>query len=149
MMGPKRLKHWIPNTIFAPLIRSTCKCTSKVHHWKDTVVWWHMCKQSSTIPFPTATFSPCVTFVGSTRNLATRVCTKLCVLPPSMRIVMWDWPICPYKQNASGAEEPERALKLIWASVLSGYGGRDSMMGGGGGSESGYWSSSWLINRKK
>lgn len=48
------------------------------------------------------------------RNLAMRICTKLCVLPPSTRIVsLWWWTV-PYTRNFSGAGMPDIAFRLRW-----------------------------------
>ena len=122
----------------------------KVLSWMHTATCSQTLVHSKCWPFPTMTRKGVeVVRRGKPRVVTTWGWTKLCVLPPSTRMVTQWSAIRPASHSVSGARWPERELRLIWSwngiGLSSGSGFRCRLVGSIWGQEG--WSSSVIRRR--
>lgn len=113
--GPRDLSHWTPSTTSAPQSGNTWKSTVKVWFYTWIVTpsqsWWY----SISLPLPTITRRGNVGLLWIPRERTKWSCTKLWVLPPSIKITTFWSEIRPNKCKVLGARWPDKACRLIWA----------------------------------
>lgn len=79
--------------------------------WTAVHSWWHLISS----PFPTVTRSGVVSVGVSPNLMTTRLWRKLCVLPPSISILIGWLLTRPLRRNVSGAKWPDNAWRLNYA----------------------------------
>jgi len=119
-IGPRVVSHWTPSTSSAPLKGKTNKSTRNLCFPRCRGTCLHTAEQESSSLLPTRTWNPCAEMTLRPRNLAFRSCMKLWVLPLSTNTVIDEELMRPKTRNVCEIEWPNKALKLIWAGMLSG-----------------------------